>query len=909
MEINVALDELLGIRGPPSTLIRNLLWLLAFNATYLAFFAFVPRTIGSAVYMGIFNTTSFGMIMKSIPYVYSEDANITTFHSTVMAMNQVSEELNTTFRFPDIATMILGYFSFAFMITVMRFAWTFSQMFRRRFSPRNTRLNNNARHPGRNANWQEIRMRAVAHEGNEINGQDVAANTAISVALDASVAIVKVGVLLFLKMFALPEILGLALDASTVTLLGQSLEDRIYFAGSDLFSFVLLHWVAGITFMLLVTVFLLQLREVMHPDVLARVIRPQEPHPDLLGNLMNETVATHIKRMLLSLAIYAPILILHITLPVQFLLRCGTIFSPPFYQLHFWHAMKSELQIPLELIIFHLSMLALLEKYKNTIGRLQHNWLKLVCGGMGLTDYLLAHSVEKFELVGTKSIFHDEAGTELAVDKFWYDLAKQKPSTVEAFVEGRIKKLAGSPVPEAFGETTITGQRVYSAMTDSIKLPNVEGTKDVLLPTAIGPFRLNVKGKDDPAILIEFWREVRGSMIARPPDGWDDLGAGGAFVQGRWAWGQEKPSVIERGVAVRKYFRHSETQRRPSILMAKVVLLLVLSWLAVVSAIFSFVSVPLLVGRSLYFLFRVDSSYIHDPFAFVIGGCLVFPGLTLLASFVRLHEGKLAERFVQWLGSFRAPPPQKFFVLASSVTLWCFVAPMALGLSYELAVVKDSPWFQGTGVLVDLRSCLLAWMAGATVLNTWAFFAYFSVFTRQFWSNIGNGMLEPPVDDNGNPLPPRNPANEVVGSRSDWQGRQGRVSQFFGVWKAGIIDWEWEKVDRMCLLDEFSIPISRQLSSSLVGSMLSFILVLNLMQLVIRVENGKIPLPFLGEVERGVFRQLVFRICMISHVLVQLCSSFRGQLESWFESAHNSAKDARYLIGEILMNYEGDTNR
>jgi E3 ubiquitin-protein ligase MARCH6 len=898
MEINVALDELLGIRGPPSTLIRNLLWLLAFNATYLGLFAFVPRIIGSAVYVGIFNTTSCALVMKAIPYMYSEDGNSTTVYSTITAVNQVSEDLNTTFQLPDIATMILGYFAIAFMTTVMLFAWKYSQMFRRRFSFRNTRRHIMHRQPvPRNANWQDFHM----------NAQDAAANPQGVAFLDGAVAVVKVGVLLFLKMFALPQILGLALDASTVSLFGQTLADRVYFAGSDIFSFILLHWVAGITFMLLVTVFLLQLREVMHPDILARVIRPQEPHPDLLGNLMNETVATHIKRMVLSLAIYAPILLLHVTLPVQLLLRSGSIFSVPFFHLNFWHAMKPELQIPLELIIFHLSMLALLEKYKNTIGLLQHSWLTLVCGALGLTDYMLARSVEKFELVGTKSIIPVEGGVLPPVDQFWYDLAKQTPNTVEAFVEGKITKHNSTVTHETLGEAKSNGQRVYTRKTKSIRLPGTnDGAEDTLLPTAIGPYRLNVQEHIASTLVVEFWREVRGDTIARPPEGWDDLGAGGAFVQGRWAWGQEKPSVVERGVAIRKYFADPGTQKRPTVLMSKVVLLLVLGWIAVVCAIFSFVSVPLLVGRSLYFLFRVDASYVHDPFAFVMGGCLVFPGMSLLASSIKLHEGNLAGRLVQWARAFRMPPTAKFLVLSSSIVLWCFIAPLALGLSYELCLVKASTWFNGASVLPDLRSFVLSWMAGSAVLNTWAFLAYFSVFTRQFWSNVGNGMLEPPVDENGNPLPPRNHANEIVGSRTDWQGRQGRVAQFFGVWKAAMVDWDWEKVDKTCLLVEFAIPISRQLTSSLVGSMVSFILLLNVVPFLIRTtENGNVALPFLGDIERGFFRQLVFRSCMISHIIVQLCSSFRSRLELWFESAHNSAKDARYLIGEVLMNYNG----
>lgn len=54
--------------------------------------------------------------------------------------------------------------------------------------------------------------------------------------------------------------------------------------------------------MLFVTVSVLQLREVVHPDLLSLIIRPQEPHPDLLGSLLQESGKTHARRMFMSLA-------------------------------------------------------------------------------------------------------------------------------------------------------------------------------------------------------------------------------------------------------------------------------------------------------------------------------------------------------------------------------------------------------------------------------------------------------------------------------------------------------------------------------------------------------------------------------------------------------------------------------
>jgi hypothetical protein len=91
--------------------------------------------------------------------------------------------------------------------------------------------------------------------------------------------------------------------------------DRIHFTAKNLVGSLLLHWVLGITFMLFVTVSVLQLREVLHPDIFASVIRPQEPHPDLLGSLLQESGLTHARRMVMSLAIYLVLLLLFVWLP------------------------------------------------------------------------------------------------------------------------------------------------------------------------------------------------------------------------------------------------------------------------------------------------------------------------------------------------------------------------------------------------------------------------------------------------------------------------------------------------------------------------------------------------------------------------------------------------------------------
>jgi E3 ubiquitin-protein ligase MARCH6 len=905
MEINVAVDELLGIRGPLGTLVRNLLWLLAFNATYLGIFAFVPKAVGSAAYSSLLNTTICDNLLKTIPYVQSEDEKVMTVLKIISSVNDESAKRDTTFRLPDIVTVTLGYFSIAAMIVVMRSSWTFLQKFRQP-------LNTEEEQEQGVANDAE-RLGIAAARVRQMDDIDEIEEAGIEVALDATVVVVKVGILLFLKMFLLPLMLGLWLDASTMPLLGHEVSRRIAFAGGDIFSFILLHWVAGITFMLLITVFLLQLREVAHPDLLARLIRPQEPQPDLLGNLMHETVSTHMKRMFLSLGIYAPLLTLHVYVPVYLFCATGLGDNFTFFHLKFWHIVMPQMQIPIELIIFHLSMLALLERYKNSIGGWQYRWTLFMCNKLGLTDHILPREVDHFILVGMKDIFVDDPESNKnkssKLDEFWYELVT-KERDFDFFIDTNVEKTETTALPKV-GTSKVNGMRVLDSSTNHIRLPSKsigdDNDQDYLLRTKIGRFCLCKNYEGDK---IEFWREVPGKNIPRPPEGWDDLGAGGAFVQGRWAWGKERKSTIEEAVAKRTPFRISESQSRPVGLLLKVAGLFFLSWVAITFSVVGLVSVPLAFGRSFYYLFRVPETYIHDPFAFCLGVCIFFPLMSILLKNAKNSDDNPSKSFKDWLSRFRMPPKQKLLIFLESVILWTLVAPMSLGVTYEIVAVKTAKWFGKDEPLVDAKSILLSWLVGTVVLNIWALLACNGIFTRAFWANIGNGILQPVEGNaarvnnvNGDPANPDQAAGND-GLDTGWQGMTGRVASFFIIWRSVLLKWEWDTVNRVVLLDEFARPITRQVASTLVGSSLSWQFILYFAPLVFQVQKGAFIVPFLGEVERSLFRIMLFRICTVLHVTVQICSAFRGYIESWFQVAHAAARDDRYLIAEILRNYD-----
>jgi E3 ubiquitin-protein ligase MARCH6 len=925
MEINVALDELLGIRGPIGALVRNLLWLLAFNATYLGIFGFVPKAIGSVAYSGILNTTLCANIVKAVPFVYSNDTNQTTITSMLAQLEHESSERNTTFRLFDLATVILGYLSIAFLIVMGRNVLLVFQNFGQKF------VRNSLR---RMAN-QEVRRRG-GQAANNFEDQDFVdpdgIGTSLAAGFDTMVAIVKVGVLLFLKMFLLPLCLGFGLDASTIHLFGHDLDRRLAFAGSDLFSFVLLHWVAGITFMLLVTVFLLQLREVTHPDVLARVIRPQEPQPDLLGNLLNETVITHMKRMFLSLVIYAPLLSLHIYIPIRLFLASGLDRNFSFFRLNLFYVLMPQVQVPLELVTFHLSMLALLERYKNSIGGLQHRWLKFMSRRLNLVDYLLPRTISCFELIGYKRVLMpNKTDGSVWVDPLLMKLANAYESGAldeelfrSTIVDMDISLNGSHNTVE--GETKANGERVLAAEISHIALPFTggsdsimgESTSIVLLPTKLGRYRLRLCGMGEHVPTIEFFREVAGDVIPRPPEGWDDLGVGGAWVQGRWAWYNERRSTIEGGVAQRTPFRASQKKRWPMGLILRMSALLCLSWMAVTMTAFALLTAPLAVGRSFYYLLRVPQNYIHDPLAFCIGAGIFFPLASILTRSISNVDETFMKQTRRWMSKFSYPPRQKLLVAVEVFVLWCLVAPTMLGLLYELAVVKSLQWFAREEKLFDWRSFFISWLMGTVVLNTWSFLLYFKCFTKQFWANIGNGIIEPPVDENGNANPQVRNRGLEANNRDDlnrnenvivWQGKHGRVANFFRIWRVVLFNWEWDAVNRTALLEQFARPVTRQLASAFIGSSSLFQLLLYVVTAVFPVQGDEVVFPILGPVNQGSFCMVAFRLCTLSHIIFQLASAFREIIDGWFEAAHEAARDDRYLTGEVLLNYDSNVDK
>jgi len=994
VDIHVALDELLGLRGPISALLRNMLWLLLFNTAYLGLFAFIPHGIGGSVFTRVIKCLICITYFRDkwLPGVITNfsqsNEKFEPFIGVLNSMITESKKSPNILQLSDIGTIIFGYVCIAttvFFIQIIvkymehdedessspNFVEPNQVLGARnidghrqdlgRFDGIGLLENDQDRRQlhGRRENWND----GDQEENAAVNMRKFLMGKLLSM-LDGAAAVVKVGILLFIKMFFLPLFVGIVLDLSTLDLFEKSLNDRALYFGNDIFSATLLHWVVGITFMLVVTVSVLQLREVVHPDLLANVIKPQEPQPDLLGNLLKETGFTHMKRMTVSVAIYAFLLYLYIWIPSKVLIFAHINKYIPIFHTQVWHILPSQLQTPLELLLFHLSMLALLEKYKNYIGKMQHKWLLIMCDWMGISDHILPKSIERFELVGIRSLYvsdsndlkvnnsfdeneidyslpcnafrnrfnsqHESVSPTNALskthtyDSFWLDLLKHDHGgrEVDLFIEKNVQVVKERLMLK--GSTDRTGRRVLNSTQSHISLSKhhfslseeafsgidslLQLNDDrILIPTTIGSYRIQKQISENEDDLIQFWRESALKPILRPPEGWDDLGVGGAEVQGRWAWKKEKKSSIEEGICQRKPFFENKYQYEgifgkwlltqlswsASYLLFKAIFLIVSSWLTALLFICTTLSFPLYAGRSLHHLLRIPNKYVHDPIAFSIGLVLIVLLLLQVISCFNIESSKARcnQFFRRTLRQRLNTSRSKIGVLLRACTVWFLVTPLLLGVEYDLFFFEDLQNNLNLKIFTDGRFLLL-WKNGLTLLHVWAISCYLGVFHDKFWIDLGffnrrDGNIR--QNENGR----RQEENNQI---SRWHGEDGVMKRFVNVLLSVIIDADWEKVESSAILDECTSPI---LNNTLI-SLIVPLCISNTFILLMEFTSG---VSGFGSPISPSMKSVIYRLCFIIIISIQLGKVFKSPLQQWYDVAHKAARDDKYLVGKILVNY------
>ena len=236
------------------------------------------------------------------------------------------------------------------------------------------------------------------------------------------VRVQKVVSLLVFKMIIFPTVLGILIDQTLRPALFINNEDRIIFMSNHPNLTVLLLWMTGITHTLLVTMNLILIRDILHPDVLDGIIRMRDPHGSQFLPLLVEPIFLQIKRTFLTWIIYTAVVLLFISIPIHFFKQLN-IFPLPI-SIRF---VSVGLQLPIELILFHMWMLHVLEKSKAIMVMIQSWFFKTMCEHLGLTKFLLPIPIDADEHKRAVDRANRQAG-----QLHWLDSAPRVPISLFA---------------------------------------------------------------------------------------------------------------------------------------------------------------------------------------------------------------------------------------------------------------------------------------------------------------------------------------------------------------------------------------------------------------------------------------------------------------------------------------------
>jgi hypothetical protein len=214
--------------------------------------------------------------------------------------------------------------------------------------------------------------------------------------LEDITCISKMTQLFLVKMVLFPLCLGAVLRLSSLGLFetGENVNSFTYFistiVGSPVVTGLALQWVIGIAFMLLVTVLLLELREVLHPDVFDGIIRvPDDQH--LLLSLIEDSYFHHIVRIFKSTMVYGTIIAIIFYSPTWVLRNFfrvslfDGVFPIPFPTYYIW----TTGQVAAEVVVAHVIVLQSVDPLKGFLYNTMGGGMGFLCDAYGLREYLM----------------------------------------------------------------------------------------------------------------------------------------------------------------------------------------------------------------------------------------------------------------------------------------------------------------------------------------------------------------------------------------------------------------------------------------------------------------------------------------------------------------------------------------
>ena len=230
----------------------------------------------------------------------------------------------------------------------------------------------------------------AAREGGQPQDADLHADAALLMYLMQILryggTLLKVTVLLVMELGLFPLMCGWWVDFCTLPLLGATLAERFEFWSSSPVTSTNVHWLVGIAFMLNMSIFVALLREVLRPGVLSFLRDPADPNYNPFRDLVEDSVSKHLRRVVVSGAIYGTLTVLLVYLPIQLALALAPSLFP--VQLRFSDPFA---EVPVDMLLFHLVVPFTAEhvRPRRALRRLFSEWVTWAATAFGVDAQLL----------------------------------------------------------------------------------------------------------------------------------------------------------------------------------------------------------------------------------------------------------------------------------------------------------------------------------------------------------------------------------------------------------------------------------------------------------------------------------------------------------------------------------------
>ena len=341
----LGIQELIGVEGPVAALVENATTVLASNAIFLCVAIFLPFTVGRlalvAAHMGVSGTLAPGggeavaaagsaaasyrqslvkaMTMQSplsASLLASSNATEAGAAAAAGVVNGTAAAMQPS---PWLAMLVNGTAaSPSSWLGVLTSLWAAQQQVDAPPSVGDvlTLLVGYALMAATATLWLCVvcawHVRRSAHDGGV---PLIVARQAMAAVLTTLVS-AKVVFLLIIELGFFPLACGAWLGFCTLPLFGTSLRHRLDAAAAAPLAYSILHWCAGIGYMLTVSGCVATMRQVLRPGLLAFLRDPADPGFDPFRDLVREPMHRHALRVVASCALYGVLIVACVWIPV-----------------------------------------------------------------------------------------------------------------------------------------------------------------------------------------------------------------------------------------------------------------------------------------------------------------------------------------------------------------------------------------------------------------------------------------------------------------------------------------------------------------------------------------------------------------------------------------------------------------